>query len=96
MSRWQRTWWPYVASDEASGGGRVICSHLLGASIRMGAVIPRYNLEKLPDVNPACSFPPVRGDGIPFILDDLPEAVDHAIITLVTNDLASLELSVYV
>lgn len=31
------------------GGVRVL--YLLGASIRMGAEIPRYSLEKLRDVN---------------------------------------------
>lgn len=30
-------------------------AYLLGASIRIGAVIPRYNLEALADVNPSCS-----------------------------------------
>jgi len=30
-------------------------AYLLGASIRIGAVIPRYNLDALADVNPSCS-----------------------------------------
>jgi hypothetical protein len=33
--------------------------------------------------------------GIPFILDDLPEAVHHASVTLLTGGLASLELSIH-
>jgi hypothetical protein len=59
----------------------------------MGAVIPRYNLEALPDVNPPSSFDSCVGHSIPLMLDDLPEAVDHAIVPLVTDGLAGLELS---
>lgn len=58
----------------------------------MGAEIPRYNLEKLQDVNAG-----VLSDqahlAIPFVLDDLPEAVHHAIVSLLTSGLSGLELS---
>jgi hypothetical protein len=59
----------------------------------MGAEIPRYNLEKLPEVSPSRPFSQARGNGIPLILDDLPEAVDHAVVSLIANGLASLDLS---
>jgi hypothetical protein len=67
-------------------------SYLLGASMRMGAEMPRYNLEKLQRVNrPAL----LRGacSGIPLMLDDLSEAVYHAIVCLVSGGLAGLQLS---
>ena len=35
-----------------------------------------------------------RADRIPFILDDLPEAVQHAIVGVFTGALAGLQLSV--
>jgi hypothetical protein len=34
------------------------------------------------------------GACVPFVLDDLPEAVDHAIVSLLGSRLARLELSV--
>ena len=55
----------------------------------MGAEIPRYNLEALPDVNPRV-LPGVSCSGIPLMLDDLPEAVYHAIVCLVSGGLAGL------
>jgi hypothetical protein len=65
--------------------------YLLGASIRIGAEIPRYNLEALPDVNPW--LPRGASSSIPLMLDDLPEAIYHAIVCVVTHGFAGLELS---
>lgn len=65
--------------------------------MRMGAEIPRYSLEKLANVSMRLVRTPNEVCGrIPFMLDDLPEAVHHAIVALVTNCLAGLKLSAYV
>ena len=60
--------------------------------MRMGALIPRYNREKLladhisihqgREVSIECD--------IPLILDDLPKAVYHAIVAFLTNAFALL------
>lgn len=55
----------------------------------MGAEIPRYNLEALPDVNHNDMLH-VVGSSIPLMLDDLPEAVYHAIVCLVSGGRAGL------
>ena len=54
--------------------------------------MPRYSLEKLAGVSPCISCAQ-DSHGVPLILDDLPEAVYHAIVALVTNSFAGLELS---
>jgi hypothetical protein len=60
----------------------------------MGAVIPRYNLEALLVVNISFSFWRRMEIAIPLVLDDFPEAIDHAIVTLFTSSLSSLKLPV--
>ena len=67
-------------------------SYLLGASMRIGALIPRYNLEALRGVS-LVSVADARHSTVPFVLDDLPEAVDHAIVCLLAGTLAGLKLS---
>jgi hypothetical protein len=71
-------------------------AHLLGASIRIGAVIPRYSLEALPDISSYVRAHRGLCSAVPLMLDDLPEAVDHTIVPLVTHGLAGLELSMWV
>jgi hypothetical protein len=66
-----------------------VVTYLLGASMRIGAEIPRYNLDALPDVN-LPKVVQVASSSIPLVLDDLPEAVYHAIVCLVTGGSASL------
>ena len=67
-------------------------TNLLGASIRIGALIPRYSLEKLAVVS--LQFPrPQVTYSLPLILDDLPEAVYHAIVAIFSYRLAGLKLS---
>ena len=51
MSRLRRISWPYMRQRVPWSSHT--STYLLGASMRMGAEIPRYNLEALPDVNPA-------------------------------------------
>jgi len=72
--------------------------YLLGASMRMGAEMPRYSREKLGGVR-VCAFGGLERREreercVPFILDDFPEAVYHAIICLIADALACLELPV--
>lgn len=62
--------------------------------MRIGAVIPRYSLEALQRINLAHALHVWAS--VPFVLDDLPEAIDHAIVALLTRDLAGLKLSVMV
>lgn len=63
--------------------------------MRMGAVIPRYNLEALRNVSMLDDvLGDVRWSPVPFMLDDLPEAVDHAGVMSFAGALARLELSV--
>ena len=76
----------------AVGGECFSEAYLFGASMRMGALMPRYNREKLSedhistrqdrDISIECDRP--------LILDDLSEAVHHAIVTFLTNAFALL------
>lgn len=62
----------------------------------MGAVIPRYSLEKL-EVQISTYVTTSwlgRGGAIPFIAHDLREAVHHASVSIRTSCLARLELSI--
>lgn len=64
--------------------------------MRMGAEIPRYSLEALQKVN---SYFDRFGSGrsaVPFVLDDLPKAVHHAIICFLSSAFTRLKLSVQV
>ncbi len=68
-----------------------------GASIRMGAAIPRYSLEKLTVKLSVCRES-CAGDGLgcvglPFVLDDFLEAVDHAIVRVGAAAFPGLELA---
>lgn len=60
--------------------------------MRMGAVIPRYNLEKLWKVNPKSPGSNVTWT-IPLILNDLLEAIHRAIILISTDCSVVLQLS---
>jgi hypothetical protein len=64
----------------------------LGASMRIGAEIPRYNREKLAGrLGLRLTF---LDTSIPFVPDDLSEAVEHAIVGLLADALACLKLPV--
>lgn len=59
--------------------------------IRMGAVIPRYSLEKLSQCQTGpCSSPGVCG--LPFMPNDLLEAVQHSGVRIGARPFASLQL----
>lgn len=58
--------------------------------MRIGADIPRYSLEALPGVSLAYSAKGRVRSSVPFISDNLLEAVGHAIVGFLTNLLASL------
>lgn len=61
--------------------------------MRMGAVIPRYNLEKLRGVSTK-KFPAQQLDrAIPLILNDLLEAIHCAIVPIGTDCSVVLQLS---
>jgi len=62
-----------------------------GASIMMGAAIPRYSRENL--LRCLVRWHQVgRFPDIPFISNDLPEAIDHAIVSVGSAALPGLEL----
>lgn len=60
--------------------------------MRMGAVIPRYNLEKLPGGSTKTHSPNIRWT-IPLVLDDLLEAIHCAIVSVSTDCSVVLQLS---
>jgi hypothetical protein len=68
-------------------------SNLLGASIRIGAEIPRYNRDALTVVRKKSRDSLKLGHISPFVPNDLTEAIYHAIIGLFTGTFTGLELS---
>lgn len=60
--------------------------------MRMGAVIPRYNLEKLPGGSIETHRPNIRWT-IPLVLDDLLEAIQCAIVSINADRSVVLQLS---
>jgi hypothetical protein len=62
----------------------------LGASIKMGAVMPRYRRENLISSIQRQSRDDIQA--LPFVPDDFTEAVDHAVV-LGPGSFAGLQLS---
>ena len=61
--------------------------------MRIGAVIPRYNLEALLAVTFLSALRHCMQFSVPFMLDDLSKTVYHAIVSFFTSHFARLKLS---
>lgn len=69
----------------------VDANYLLGASMRIGALMPRYSLDALR----AISMVKALGvSSLPFVPHDLAEAVQHAAVSILTSSLSGLKLSI--